>query len=127
MINQPITIPPIELDTNGKVIMESIKTNQLDFNKRFHPEFTGYMIEQKDGIWISYIESKDIGKGNFSKLITELKEKYNWIKIPTPSKMMMKIATHLGFDIKNEYFESPYECMGTIMTWYKQVGKENGN
>jgi len=119
MKEQAITIPPIELDKNGKLIIESIKTNQLDFNKRFHPEFTGYMVEQKDGIWISFIEAKDIGKGHFSLLIKELKEKYNWIKIPTPSKMMIKIATHLGFDIKNEYFESPYECMGTVMTWYK--------
>ncbi len=117
MIGRPITIPPIELDSQGKVILESIKQKMIKFGKNFHPEFKGYITEQKGGVWISIIEAKEIGKGHFSKLIKEFKEKYNFIKIPTPSKMIIGIALHLGFILKQEWFGSPYDEYGTIMLW----------
>ena len=107
---QPITIPPIETDRNGKLILESIKMKQIDFGKDFHPEFDGYITEQKGGVWISHISMKkigDIGKGYFSKLIKELKYKYDFIKIPTPSKMITDRAIHLGFKLKREFFGEP--------------------
>jgi len=121
MINQPITIPPIELDSKGKVILDSIRMKQINFSKSFYPEFEGYITEQRDGVWISAIESKEIGKGHFSKLIRDFKEKYSFIKIPTPSKMMISIAIHLGFDIKREFFGSPYDEYGDIMLWEKNI------
>jgi len=116
-MERTITIPPIELE--GKVILESIKQKEIKFGKNFHPEFSGYLTEIKDGVWISLIQAKEIGKGHFSKLIKELKQKYNFIKIPTPSRMIFDRARHLGFDIKREFFGEPYNEYGTIMVWKK--------
>ncbi len=114
-----ITIPLLEFD--GKEIVNSIR--EIKFGKRFHPEFKGYVyeeiIKEKRGIWISVIEAKEIGKGHFSKLIKEFKEKYDFIKIPTPSKMMIERALHLGFEIKSEFFGEPFNEYGTIMFWEK--------
>ncbi len=123
MENRAITIPPIEIDSQGKVILESIKQKQINFGKKFHPEFEGYLTENKGGVWISHIQSKEIGQGHFSLLIKELKEKYKFIKIPTPSKMMFDRATHLGFKIKREFFGEPYNEMGTIMFWEKRTAE----
>lgn len=82
-------------------------------------KFSGYISEVEDGIWISAIKSKNIGKGDFSELIKELKMKYNWIKIPTPSVMMIEISRHLGFSEKEEFFGEPFNEMGLVMYWKK--------
>lgn len=82
--------------------------------------FDGYLSEVDDGIWISAITSKKPGNRNFSKLITQLKEKYNWIKIPTPSNMIIKIAKHLGFVMKEEWFGEPFNEIGILMYWEKE-------
>jgi hypothetical protein len=85
--------------------------------------FEGYLSEVEDGIWVSAIKSKKIGNGDFSRLIKNLKEKYNWIKIPTPSNMMIERAIHLGFVKKEEYFEEPFNEKGIVMLWEKEVEK----
>lgn len=85
--------------------------------------FEGYLSEIEDGVFISAIKSKDIGKGNFSRLIEQLKEKYNWIKIPTPSIMMKERALHLGFIEKKEWFGEPFNEIGVVMFWSKKLKK----
>jgi hypothetical protein len=121
MLNQPITFPPIRIDTEGKPILE--RTRQIKFNKNFHPEFKGYVTEEGSGIWISIIEAREIGKGHFSKLIQEFKEKYSFIKIPTPSKMIIDRAIHLGFELKQEFFGSPYDEYGFVLTWFSECSQ----
>ena len=79
--------------------------------------FNGYLSETEDSVWVSAIESKKIGNGDFSRLIKQLKEKYKWIKIPTPSNMMIEIAEHLGFIKKEEWFGEPFNEMGVVMFW----------
>ena len=81
--------------------------------------FEGYLSEVEDGIWISAIKSKKIGNGDFSRLIEELKRKYNWIKIPTPSIMMIERAEHLGFVKKEEFFGEPFNEWEIVMFWTK--------
>ena len=98
---------------------KEIKIINLDKNL-----FDGYLSEMDDGVWISAIESKKIGDGDFSRLIKQLKKKYNWIKIPTPSNMMSERAEHLGFVKKEEYFGEPFNEMGIIMFWTKLNGGE---
>jgi len=85
--------------------------------------FDGYLSELEDGVWISAIISKEIGNGNFSRLIKQLKEKYKWIKIPTPSNMMIEIAEHLCFIKKEEWFGEPFNEMGIVMFWEKENGR----
>jgi hypothetical protein len=82
--------------------------------------FDGYISEIDDGVWISAITSKKIGDGNFSRLIKQLKEKYNWIKIPTPSNTMVEISEHLGFTMREEWFGEPFDETGTVMYWSKK-------
>ncbi len=84
-------------------------------------KFEGYLSESENGIWISAIKSKEIGRGHFSELIENLKDKYEWIKIPTPSNNMIKIAEHLGFVKKEEWFGEPFDCMGIVMFWEKSI------
>jgi len=93
----------------------------IEFGENFHPEFEGYMCEVENGIIISAIKSKEKGKGHFSKLVKELKDKYAWIKIPTPSNQMYEIALHLGFKLKKEWFPEPFNCEGELMLWEKNV------
>ena len=81
--------------------------------------FDGYISEVDDGIIISHISSNNQGKGNFSNLLKELMEKYNWIKVPTPSNQMVEILIKKGFVMKQEFFPSPFDCMGSIMFWEK--------
>lgn len=125
MLNQPITCPPIELNSKGEVIL--MKQKEISFGKKFHQEFKGHIIEEGNGVWIPIIESREIGKGNFSKLINEFKQKYTFIKIPTPSKMMIKIALHLGFEFKREYFGSPYDDWGEILLWKSPTSQTSPN
>ena len=97
-----------------------MKGKIIVFDKDFHPEFDGWVGEEDDGVWISYIESKDKGKGNFSKLLEELKAKYNWIKIPTPFGLMISICLKKGFVLKKEFFPEPFNNWGEVMFWQKK-------
>ena len=92
----------------------------IEFNEKFHPEFKGYLAEEKDGVFISQIKTIEKSKGHFSKLIKELKVKYNWIKIPTPSASMFSISSHLGFKHTREKFPPPWNEIGDIMLWRKK-------
>ena len=92
---------------------DGFKVINLDSN------FEGFLSEVDDGVWISSIKSKNQGKGDFSRLIKQLKEKYKFIKIPTPSNKMKEIAKHLGFIEKEEYFNEPFNEIGTVMFWSK--------
>jgi hypothetical protein len=118
-----ITIPLLEIKDN-KIINS---TKEIKFGKKYYPEFKGYVFEEKKenklGIWISVIEAKDIGKGHFSKLIRDYKEKYDYIKIPAPSKMMIDRAFHLVFKIKTDFFPEPFNEYEDILIWEKEETK----
>jgi len=98
-----------------------IEKGVIPFSETFHPEFDGFIGEVKDGVIISQIRSKEPGKGNFSKLLKELKAKYNWVRIPTPSNTMRYIATKKGFVSKEEYFPEPFDEWGEMLVWTKAV------
>lgn len=95
----------------------------IEFNEKFHPEFDGYISEDGKGVWISFIVSKQEGKGNFKRFLEELKLKYSWIKIPTPSVRMFMIAIQNGFKPKKEYFE-PVKEWGDVLIWNKELSKK---
>lgn len=91
----------------------------IDFPEHFKNKFGGYLGEQDDGVFISFIRSKEKGKGNFSRLLRYLKGKYSWIKIPTPSNAMRNICLKKKFREVEEFFPEPYNEMGTILLWRK--------
>lgn len=92
----------------------------IEFSKDFHPEFEGWIAEEGKGVFISYIESKDKGKGNFSKFLEELKAKYDWIKIPTPFGLMKLICLGKGFILREEWFPEPFNETEEILYWKKK-------
>ena len=92
----------------------------ITFGKDFHPEFDGYLWEKDGGVWISsiFVKHGQEGRGHFRNLIKELKKKYVWIKIPTPSVKMAAIAFHYGFTLKSEYDDEAGEDV-QLMYWKK--------
>ncbi len=82
--------------------------------------FDGYLAEFEDGIFISHISAVHKGRGDFSKLLKQLKEQYKWIKIPTPSRQMVEIVSKKGFVHREEFFPAPFSCVGDIMYWKKE-------
>jgi len=64
----------------------------------------GYAVLKDGVLWLSFIVSKDEGKGNFRKFLDEIEEKYT-IKIPTPSDRMFKILKKRDYKETLEYFE----------------------
>lgn len=92
------------------------QTGMIELDKEL---FNGYISEVDDGVIISHVSSNNQGQGNFSKLLNQLMEKYNWIKVPTPSNQMIEILIKKGFVMKEEFFPYPFDCIGTIMFWEK--------
>jgi len=97
------------------------KTQQIGIIELDKNLFEGYISEVDDGVIISHIDSKNQGEGNFSRLLKELMQKYNWIKVPTPSNQMTEILNKKGFIMKEEFFPVPFNCMGTVMFWKKNL------
>ena len=91
----------------------------IPFPKQFQNKFGGYLGEKDKGVFISFINSKEQGKGNFSRLLCYLKGKYDWIKIPTPSNIMRNICLKKGFRETTEFFPEPFNEWGTILLWQK--------
>ena len=102
------------------MITENIKMDGklINFDSNYHPEFRGWLVEKEDTVFISLIFSEERGKGHFSKLLKELKEKYNCIKIPTPSNQMKSIAINKGFIYKEEWVKDFLEYI-PILEWNK--------
>lgn len=88
---------------------------KIEFGQDYHPEFNGYVWEEGGGIWLSFIVSKQEGKGNFSRYLRELQEKYDWIKVPTSSILMRKILLDKGFCATVEYDEVSAEMCETML------------
>ena len=79
-------------------------------------KMAGYITEVGDDIYISIIDSLELGKGNFSKFLEMLLKKYRYVKIPTPFPKMTEIAKHKGFAPTYEHSEE----LGEVEVWVKE-------
>ena len=79
---------------DGMIGLDSKMGNQLGFTS---DKFDGWMWKNEDCIYISFIESKDEGKGNLSRLFDNIVEQGYTIKVPTPMGRMISILTKKGF------------------------------
>lgn len=95
-------------------------TKQIVFGDDFHPEFTGWINECNNSVYISLISAKKefIGKGYFSKLLLEFKNKYEEIIVTTPSNIMIDILSKKGFSHSLEYDENIMDTF-PVMKWIK--------
>lgn len=75
--------------------------------------FSGWLWLSGDSIYISTIESKHPGRGNFSKLIKAIHAMKLTVKIPTALGLMEKIAEKKGFTKQTEHTSE----MGPVEVW----------
>lgn len=80
-------------------------------------KFRGYLSIEGNTIWISSIWSNNRGKGNFSRLVKNIRKAGYQIKVPSPFPHMEEICKHLGFTLTEEYFPEAGE-------WIKVYVKE---
>ena len=78
----------------GKIDTDSKAANYLGFTS---DKFFGYLWRTGNRLIISFIESKQEGKGNLRKLLSEIEAHGLEPVIPTPSGRMRAILHRLGF------------------------------
>jgi len=93
----------------------------IDFPDHLKHLFEGYLAREENGVIISFISSKQQGKGHFSELLKYLKQEYEYIKIPTPSNKMKQICLKKGFQQKLQFFPEPFNEIGEILIWVKEA------
>ena len=77
-----------------KIDLDSKLGIQLGFTS---DKFDGWLWKRGNCIYISFIESKDAGKGNLSRLFDNILKQGYVIKVPTPMGRMVSILIEKGF------------------------------
>ncbi len=81
---------------NGIINLDSEKAKEFGFTSdRF--EDISYLWEDNNIIWISFIMSKEQGKGYLRELFKNIKQKGYKIYVPTPFPLMERICLKYGF------------------------------
>jgi len=95
------TAPPSSIKNDGIIELDSELGKRLGFTS---DKFDGYLWKIGNYIYISFIESKNKGKGNFSRFLQEIIKAGFGIKVPTPMGRMPLILAHKGFKPTTEFF-----------------------
>jgi len=99
---------------DGVIELDTAFAKRLGFTS---DKFDGYLWKDGGFIIISFIMSKQEGKGNLSNLFHKIQELGYGIKVPTPfAKMKAIVQTH-GFKETVEYLE---EMMEDVKVWVKE-------
>jgi hypothetical protein len=94
---------------NKIIPLDSEKAIQFGFTS---DRFSGWLREADDFVWISFIVSKEPGKGNLKMLFDTIEKNGYKIIVPTPSNRMVKICMERGMVKTN--INTPHgvcECM----------------
>jgi len=83
-------------------------------------KFFGWLSKAKGFVYISFIESKDSGKGNLSELFENILSKGYGIKVPTPFPKMKRIVKERGFEKTYEERSEP-QIDGSVEVWVKET------
>lgn len=92
---------------NGMILPD---TNTLGFTSE---KFEGWLWKKADSIYISFIESKQPGRGHFSQLLKAILDSGHSVKVPTPFAKMQQILVKKGFTKTIEQDEE----MGAVEVW----------
>lgn len=76
-------------------------------------KFKGYLSIEGKTIWVSSIWSKQMGQGNFSRLVKKIHKAGYKIKVPSPFPRMEAICQHLGFTKTHEMFDE-IDCISIV-------------
>ena len=80
--------------SDGRIDPDSSWGKEFGFTSN---KFDGWLWKNGHWIIISFIESKDPGKGNFKKLIRSIKDFHFDVAVPTPMKQMESILMKWGW------------------------------
>ena len=101
-----------------------MKDGKIGINSEFGKEigftddkFSGWLWKKGNYIYVSFIESKQEGKGNLSKLFNSIQAKGFGIKVPTPFSRMESIIKRKSFVKTHEMFEAVGEMADV---WVKE-------
>lgn len=108
-------------EAGEKIVMEKDEIIELDtpFAKELgftSDRFDGWLWQKGDVLIVSFIISKQPGKGYFGRLIDEIKEKGFSIQVPTPSARMETILKARGF-VPRVIWDDTYKDTVEIMEW----------
>ena len=79
---------------DGIIDLDSDRGKEFGFTS---DKFDGWLWKKGKNIWISFIISKQQGKGNFRDLLQHIRILGYGVKVPTPSTRMAAILRKLGF------------------------------
>lgn len=92
----------------GIIRLDSERARSLGFTS---DRFDGYLWDGEDSVTISFIVSKQEGKGNLSALFTSIEAEGKQIRVPTPFPHMEAILKRKGFikRIERDHILGPVE------------------
>jgi len=103
--------------SDGMVKIDSVFARKLGFTgDKFHE--SSYLWKRGNYIYISFIISKQPGRGNFSNLVKRILALGYGVKVPTPSAAMRRILQHLKFRRSVEYWAEVREY---VEVWVKEA------
>lgn len=86
---------PSATNPNGMITPDSEKGRALGFTSE---RFDGWLWEDSQRMWISFIESLQQGKGHLSELFRAIEAAGYAIAVPTPFPRMEAILRRKGFE-----------------------------
>ncbi len=97
---------------NGIIILDSDRGKEFGFTS---DKFNGWLWKAGNEISISFIESREQGKGNLKTLFDKIIEMGFTICVPTPFARMEMICKKYGMKkiIRQDEMFGPVECMIT--------------
>jgi len=109
----------LKINEHGLVEIDTLFAKELGFTSDKFASQSWLWL--KDGyIYISMIESKNPGHGDFSELVNKILEKGYGVKVPTPFSMMQAILSRKGFKKAMEQDQD----LGAVEVWIKEAKKK---
>src|SRR5688572_27352688 len=110
---QPSGFPPRPepKEAEGMISLDSERGQRLGFTS---DRFDGWLWEDGERIWISFIESKQQGKGHLSELFHAIEAAGFYVAVPTPFPRMEAILRREGFEPHHELIQGD-----DVEVWYK--------
>jgi len=104
---------------HGIIDLDSDFGKELGFTS---DKFDGWLWFHDPYVYISFIVSKDEGKGNLAHLFQSITDRGYGIKVPTPFARMKEICVKQGFSPSKEWFD---EAGDWSEVWVKEKTEVN--
>jgi len=106
---------------NGIIRLDTSRAREFGFTS---DKFKGWLWKVDKYIYISFITSKQPGRGHLSKLFDAILSKGYGIKVPTPSALMRAILMKKGIMRRDEFDKRIKEV---YEVWVKEPNQTKGN